>query len=133
MTKDLKNKIKDIIKKHKKSFTWEKPSKDEEKNEFSRYPKKYWNKFEAGRLVDLDEKTWSNLKNTDSYSIKDIDHAKELANIYKRDIESILKADKLPAPIVVEKNKEYELVSGNTRLMVARALKIKPKIWLIEI
>lgn len=133
MTKDLKNKIKDIIKKHKKSFTWVKPKKIEEKDEFSRYPKKYWNRFEDGKLIDLDEEIWAKLENTDSYLIDSMEQAREFASIYKKDIENILKADKLPAPIIVKIEDKYELVSGNTRLMVARALKIKPKVWVIDL
>jgi hypothetical protein len=134
MDKYLKNKIKFIIKAYNKSFVWKKPNKLEEKEEFYSYPEKYFNKFEEGKLIELKEEIWNKMKNTDSYKIKNLQEAKNMSNFYKRDIDSILQATSLPAPIVVKDTKgQYILVAGNTRLMVSRALKVTPKIWLIDL
>lgn len=37
------------------------------------------------------------------------------------------------APIVMKYRDTYHLVSGNTRLMVAKALGRKPQVWLFEV
>lgn len=134
MNIDLKNKIRFKIRNSRNNFSWKKPNKFEEEEEFLRYPKKYFLNFEKGKLIDLSDKIWSKLRNTESYHIKNLDKAKNMSSIYKRDIESILQATSLPAPIVVKDTKgQYQLVAGNTRLMVSRALKITPKIWLIDL
>ena len=66
-----------------------------------------------------------------------MEDATELANHYGRDIKSLINAfdnwKDIQAPIVLNTGKEYYLVSGNTRLMVSKAKKIKPKIWLVDL
>lgn len=134
MNIDLKDKIKFKIRNSKKSFTWIKPDKFEEEEEFFSHPEKYFLNFDKGELVDLKDNVWSKLKNTESFKIKSLEKAKSMSNLYKKDIESILQATRLPAPIVVKDTKgQYTLVAGNTRLMVSRALKVTPKIWLIDL
>lgn len=134
MNKDLKEKIIFIIKAHKKNFVWNIPDKFEEEEEFYSYPEKFFENFDKGKLVKLNESVWSKLKNTDSYNIKNIEEARNMSSFYKRDIDRILSATSLPAPTVVKDTRgKYILVAGNTRLMVSRAFKITPEILLIDL
>jgi hypothetical protein len=57
--------------------------------------------------------------------------AKQHGRDFDRIIQGFQRGNKMPAPIVLTQNNQPYLVAGNTRLMVARALKIQPKIFLI--
>lgn len=93
-------------------------------------------------LVTLAEDLWSKLENTDSYDIPKGDfemvkyHAVEGNPNAPRDWETLKskmeKGDQIDAPIVCEKGGKLHLVSGNTRLMVARTLGIVPQILLVK-
>lgn len=95
---------------------------------------------EEGSLVDLSEEVWESLENTDSFDIEKEDYGAVASHAAsaepKRDWQSIVRAvldkEKLPAPIIVKNNETYYLVSGNTRLMVSRAMGINPKVWIFE-
>lgn len=39
----------------------------------------------------------------------------------------------LDAPIIMKRGDQTHLVSGNTRLMVARAMGIRPQVWVFEV
>ncbi len=94
------------------------------------------------RLHTLTEILWGQLENTDSYDIPlggwDIvkDHAVEGNVDNPRDWETlkmkIENKESLDAPIVCQKNGQLHLVSGNTRLMVARALGKSPQVLLVN-
>ena len=102
--------------------------------------------FEIARsapLVDLSEDMWSRLENTDSYGIspRDWSYVNECAVMghpdhprdwrgYKTRYE---KGNFIEAPTVMKTKNMLHLVSGNTRLMVARALGITPKVLLVEL
>lgn len=94
---------------------------------------------QAGELVTLDSDIWSNLENTDSNEVQvgDWDQVAKLSAQVGRDWEDlknkIEKGTALQAPIVMKYGNKYHLVSGNTRLMVARAKGIVPKVLLFEI
>jgi hypothetical protein len=131
---DKKSFIEKVISKiSKKNIKWIKPKLEDEIDEFKRYKEDYSDKFDSGKLVNLEENIWSKIKNTDSYDIKSLEEAEELAKGYSRDMDSFNEASELPAPIIVKKqDNTYELIAGNTRLMWSRAHKIKPKIYLIN-
>jgi hypothetical protein len=93
-------------------------------------------------LTELSEDMWSQLENTDSYGIPPQDwslveeHAVAGHSSNSRDWQ-LLKARyeqgaTIEAPMVLKANGILHLVSGNTRLMVARALGITPKVLLVE-
>lgn len=90
-----------------------------------------------GFITDLTDDLWRICDNTSSYKINTLHDVNDyLIRIERtRNLESIIKGfrdkDKIPVPIIVIKpdSKPY-LVGGNTRLMVCKALDIKPKIWL---
>lgn len=86
----------------------------------------------------LTNKQWKQMENTDSWtstSRQKIENAIK-ANDEPRDIDSVInefKSGSVRCPIVIEKEDgTYYLVGGNTRLMVARYLKIAPKIIVIK-
>ena len=95
-----------------------------------------------GELVPLNSDIWENLENTDSNSFLegDWDSVHDHSNPdgkKKRDWEEVrnnLNSGKtLDAPIIMKYGDQFHLVSGNTRLMVARASGVFPKILLFEI
>jgi hypothetical protein len=125
----------------KKGIVWTKPHLKEEIEELERtanelelnilHLKRAWR---SGSLKTLKKEEWKNLENSDSWKTDSIERAIQLAKKYDRDIDSILLANKLPAPaILFRENEKPYLVSGNTRLMVCRALGYVPTIFSIEI
>jgi cytidyltransferase-like protein len=91
--------------------------------------------FEAGRENILTDDVWSKLENSDSYQIKNLEQAIKLANKYKKDWRSIVRAiqneKQLPLPLVLNYAKDkYYLVGGNTRLMFYKALGVQPIVLL---
>lgn len=97
-----------------------------------------------GQLVDLTEDLWSKLENTDSYDIKSGDWEKIEEYINFSNIENgsnrdwndlkqkIEQGQQVDAPIILKYDDTFHLVSGNTRLMVSRALGKTPKVLIVE-
>ena len=126
---------------------WVKPSLDEEYEEFERTSEEeniplaeLTYGFERGKLVPLSDNIWSILVNQDSWQIKngDMPMAVKLAIEYGKDYEKLSKGFAenitLPAPIIVKKpDGEYYQIAGNTRLMFAKALGIRPYVWLFKL
>jgi hypothetical protein len=95
-----------------------------------------------GELVQLDNDVWDKLENTDANSFEagDWEAVHDHSNPdgeKKRDWEDLKnKLDDgavLNAPIIMKFGERYHLVSGNTRLMVARAKGISPKVLIFEV
>ena len=100
-------------------------------------------KAKESKLIPLSDEMWNSLENTDSLDIKTadwgrVDHravaghpeaARDWQNLKQR-IES---GAQLDAPIICAKNGRLHLVSGNTRLMVMRALGQTPHILLVDV
>lgn len=126
-----------------KPTNWILPSFQEEIEEFNRYKfsdeeiSKIASQFNESNLVVLKDQIWMTMDNTDSWLTTNIKQVEDLADEYGKDYKSILKAFKngseLPAPIVIKENNRYQLVAGNTRLMVARALGKRPKVLMINL
>lgn len=103
-----------------------------------------YKKAQGSALVDLTEDNWSVLDNTDSFDIpfegwekvaEHIDHTNQETGATRswHDLKQKMEqGQELDAPIVLKYQDELHLVSGNTRLMVARALGKIPKILLVE-
>jgi hypothetical protein len=96
----------------------------------------------TAQLVELSEDMWKQLENTDSYNISldDWSLVEKRAALGHSDQPrdwQLLKIQfeqgaSIEAPIVLKTNSILHLVSGNTRLMVARALGITPKVLLVK-
>ncbi len=93
---------------------------------------------EEGRLRDLSNEIWEKLDNTDSnkYEKDNWEAVREFSEMCGRDWldlkKKIEKGNRIDAPIIMKYGELYHLVSGNTRLMVARALGIIPKVLVFE-
>ena len=90
---------------------------------------------QLGTLVELDEDTWNQLENTDSYDLSpgDWEAVDQLATMAARDWRSIRNTTILDAPIIMRYRDRYHLVAGNTRLLVARALGNIPRVLLFSV
>lgn len=113
---------------------------------FGKEPKKFLNNFlesaKSTEPISLQEDIWSQLENTDSYDIQKEDwktveyHAVEgnpkNPRDWKRIKESMEIKSSIDLPIIFHANGKFHLVSGNTRLMVARALGIVPKVLIVK-
>lgn len=124
------------------------PNLEAERGEFERVARTYGADLETllflaeeeGTLKNLDEDLWASLENTDSnrFGLGEWDEVREAseAQEVKRDWESLKekmeRGEPLDAPIIAVVEGAPHLVSGNTRLMVARALGITPKVLLFE-
>ena len=133
---------------------WEKPNLEWEFGEIDRTAKEFsqgdkekygsimWgfkNQFENAQLEPLTDEVWSKLENTDSYNSVapgDIEGAGKIAESNKRSwkqkLNSMRNGKPMPAPIIFEMNGRYHKVSGNTRLMLARALNSRPRVIFIR-
>ena len=129
---------------------WQLPSFSKEYEEIKRYLKKelkkdrlsdddfedYKEQFKHSNMRELSDYVWMQLKNTDSWKVDSFKKVVELSAHYKKDYKKILKAiveeKYIDAPIVIRKGGEYELVSGNTRLMICKILNIRPKVLFLK-
>jgi hypothetical protein len=123
---------------------WKKPDLEEEQGEIERTAlglgiENYEDIMAAGKkakLEPLDDGTWSQLENTDSYDTDTVKKADRLAQEYNRDIASVFDGmgKELPSPLVIFREGEPPyLVGGNTRLMASRALGHTPKVLAIRL
>jgi len=89
-------------------------------------------------LKELPEDIWAKLENTDSADIAkgDWETVAYHAGAEHRDWQSLKQKMEIgvpiDAPIIAEIKGRFHLVSGNTRLMVARALGIIPKVLIVD-
>jgi hypothetical protein len=99
---------------------------------------------EKAKLVDLTEEIWRALDNTDSFDIphngwqqvaEHIDHTNKETGATRdwKDLKQKMEnKQELDAPIILKYSDEIHLVSGNTRLMVARALGKTSRVLFVE-
>ncbi len=133
---------------------WEKPNLEYEFGEIDRTAKEFsrgdkelykqimWafkNQFDNAQLETLSDEIWSVLENTDSFqdlSEGEVEKLEEIAALNKRSWENKLadmkKGVPMAAPIIFKMNGRYHKVAGNTRLMIARVLGIRPKVIFIN-
>jgi hypothetical protein len=111
---------------------------DEMKRVSRRKYKDLYSKFSKSKTVLLPDFIWNKLENTDSNELEvgDFQKASELANKYGRDLEYAIKTikdDSYNPPLIYQKGKDsYTLVAGNTRLMAAKILGIRPRVLIIS-
>jgi len=94
---------------------------------------------QLGNLVELSDEVWSMLENTDSNRYEEGGWGKveEYATALNRDWhylrDKLSKGAVLDAPIIMKFGSRFHLVSGNTRLMVARAMGIAPTVFIFDV
>jgi len=125
--------------------TWTQPDIIEELPELRRTSKELdvslqslFNAIEKGELVPLKKEDWEILENTDSNMIEDSDDVEDYIDKDHKDYDIIESAfladDRIQAPIVLlTSGDRLYLVSGNTRLVVARVFKQYPQVWLADL
>ena len=106
------------------------------------------NSLASAPVTELSESDWESLENTDSFHnvrFGSIHDARSITEEYnglldtdsKRDFEALLNSfmenNAMECPTIVKKDGKMHLISGNTRLMIARALGIKPKVIIAEV
>ena len=95
------------------------------------------------KLVKLTDDVWDTLENTDSNPSNlargDWDAVAEHCNAHevKRDWQSLKTkmqgGIQLDAPVIARRGRVLHLLSGNTRLMIARALGKRPEVLIVDI
>ncbi len=95
--------------------------------------------YQSAELESLNDKMWSDLENTESWSVPMGDF-NEVSRIVgdKRDWASLRDSfqenNEMEAPIIAHlPNGKYHLISGNTRLCVAKASGIRSKVFILEL
>lgn len=91
-----------------------------------------------GSIIKLTDDIWSQVSNTDSYhiAVDGHDQADEIALQYGRNYHAVAEqmyTEPIDAPIIMKCGDIYHLVSGNTRLMAARAYGVTPNVWMFEV
>ncbi|MDB4940262.1 MAG: hypothetical protein JWO40_687 [Candidatus Doudnabacteria bacterium] len=139
---------------------WVRPNPEKEQGEIQRAVQEFLKVQPSGEvlqqvidqinispIVDLADDTWSLLENTDSYDIRPgfLEDAENLTEEYnsqlsvenKRNFKALVQGFKrnqpMEVPIIIKSNDRLHLLSGNTRLMISRALSIKPKVIIAEL
>jgi hypothetical protein len=99
--------------------------------------------------IELSDEEWSTLENTDSFTNVRIGHIEDVESITekyneslssenKRNVQSIVdgfqEGKEMEMPIIFKNETgQLHLISGNTRLMVARVLSIRPRVLIVEV
>ena len=94
--------------------------------------------FEQGNMMQPLKSLLKSMENTDYNEVKTIEDVKRFADEYERNSDAIIDGFKqgkpMAAPIVaLRKGKRPYLISGNTRLMVSKALEIIPELYVINL
>jgi hypothetical protein len=133
-------------------ITWKKDPFSSEAHEFGRITAEYTpdkkdlrnnlgylqTQYNKARKVSIIDSDWRRLENTDSFGTNTMEEVYTALkrNNAPRDVDRILRqyvSGNVSCPIVMKfSDNRLVLVAGNTRLMIARVLKIKPKIILVE-
>jgi len=107
------------------------------KDDPGRFVEDFFRAAENSQLVEISDAVWIALENTDSADIAlgRWDLVEYHAAPGKRDWQTLRatmeQGKELDAPIVVKVGGVFHLVSGNTRLMVAKALGVRPKVLMV--
>lgn len=104
---------------------------------------KFLERARAGTLERLSDEKWDALENTDSHStdilrgdwnaVSEHAGATEPNRDWQILKEKIRTGEPIDAPVIVRRGGIFHLVSGNTRLMVCRALGVKPDVLIVDI
>lgn len=94
--------------------------------------------LQEGAMSPLDGYTWCSMDNSDcneTFSLAEVDR---VAARYGQDpgplSQALAKGQTLPAPIILDREKwRSYLIAGNVRLMLCRALDLRPLVWRIRV
>lgn len=123
---------------------WIAPEVEVESDEFTRTaesfgmsPTKMMDAAKNGQLVELPFSIWGQIENTDSFDVGSLSAVDSRAKGYGRDTTSLKQAystgARIPAPIIWwREDGSYYLIAGNTRLMLAKAFGLRPKVFIFR-
>jgi hypothetical protein len=123
---------------------WTVPSLNEEISELERTSEEMMlpldlltEAFQSASLEVLEDSDWTAMINSDSAEPLTLDEAYEAAGVYGRNLDRILsgmlEGSSMPAAIVLILPDDTPYgVAGNTRLMAARALGLRPKVMMLR-
>ena len=129
----------------KPKFTWKDSDAKEESEELTRAaeetgldPDEVKAAFSLAKTTELSDKDWEKLENTDSWETTTVAKAAKAAEEYQRDwrrvVDGLTSGAEMPRSIVLKKpDGTTTLVGGNTRLMVMRALGIRPEVMVVDL
>lgn len=140
---------------------WVRPDLKKEKGEIERVIRKFLGKeiieenieavekvLETAPIVELSDADWAMLENTESFheigpgQLAEVERVvdmynQDLAPENKRDFKKLLvgfqPGNRMQTPTILKYQGKLHLISGNTRLMIARALNVRPKVIIGEI
>ena len=126
---------------------WSKSPFSAEQDEFQRVSKDKHiplpllrQKYQTSTTVKLTDTIWRVLDNTESFRTMSENQMRTLMRTYKRDVDAVLAEfhkGVVRCPIVLRTGApgkyHYHLVAGNTRLCIARFVKLQPTVQLVSI
>jgi HK97 family phage portal protein len=87
----------------------------------------------AGEMVDLKDKTWKRIKNTESLKVEKLRDVLDIAHRNKKKVRGVLQEfldAHIRAPMVLQlPDGDCWLINGNTRLCISHLFGIKPQVW----
>ena len=95
--------------------------------------------FKNHAVEELTDDQWAGLENTDSWETDSFDKVHKLAVEYDKNLNYVIHQfgspkQKVEMSIVLKrKDGSTTLVAGNTRLMMARALGVRPKVMVVDL
>ena len=107
------------------------------------FVRKFIERAQTGQLVRLSEEDWDRLENTDSHSdnilrgdwdaVAQCAEAQEVERDWRGIKARMQTGQPVHAPLIARRGDILHKVGGNTRLMVARALGVKPDVLIVDI
>lgn len=131
------------------NINWTRTSFSDEKEEFLRTAKFFSDakqknenfkiletNYKTAKLLPLNDRDWSKMQNTDSWDTDTLEKIQKVVKKVPRSVESVINeffSGKVRSPIALRLGDgTLYLVAGNTRLMVAKMLEVKPKLMIVE-
>lgn len=131
------------------NINWTRTSFSDEKEEFLRTAKFFSNtkqknenfkiletNYKTAKLLPLNDRDWSKMQNTDSWDTNTIEKIQKVVKKVPRSVEAVINeffSGKVRTPIALRLGDgTLYLVAGNTRLMVAKMLEVKPKLMIVD-
>jgi len=107
----------------------------------SNFVQKFVERAKQGRLIKLTDDIWDTVENTDSHSDNvprgDWNTVAHIVGQVQRDWQTLRnkmqRGEEMDAPIIARRGDILHLVTGNTRLCIARAAGVKPDVLIVDI
>jgi len=133
--------IKRVLAKLKKDLKWVKPSLKKELPELKRVSEEFKISLKDiqrilnnSKLTKVSNTVLKKLENTDYNRVQTYSEVEQLTEEYDRDLNSLNRVFEeggdIEAPIILQIQGKYHLVSGNTRLMLCKIKNVTPEVLL---